>query len=363
MISALGAEDKSKEKPLSPAEQQYQAILKEYAEASKAFQKLYQEAKTDEEKNKLAYEKQPWPETYAPQMIALAQKYPKDRAAFAALVWAATSYEGRADIKDPRPEALALLLRDYWQSEELGRVCQSLIWGGKPVEEFLRGVLERSPHQDVQVDACLALARHLQNRAGTARYVKGTQGSLQEIQKKMGKEYVEACLKSDPDQLEAESEKVIHLFLDKYLGQLKLERVKSVVQGAAYSRDKGSELVLRTILEKDSRRELQGLACLYLARLLKERAERMPADQEQELSRVQNESEQLFGRAVEKFADVNAYGDTTVAALAKQDLDVLRTLAVGRVAPEIESLDQDGKAFKLRDYRGKVVLLDFWTRY
>lgn len=35
-------------------------------------------------------------------------------------------------------------------------------------------------------------------------------------------------------------------------------------------------------------------------------------------------------------------------------------LVVGCEAPEIEGLDQDGKKFRLSDYRGKVVLLPFW---
>jgi hypothetical protein len=30
-------------------------------------------------------------------------------------------------------------------------------------------------------------------------------------------------------------------------------------------------------------------------------------------------------------------------------------------APEIVGVDQDGKEFKLSDYRGKVVMLDFWA--
>jgi len=33
---------------------------------------------------------------------------------------------------------------------------------------------------------------------------------------------------------------------------------------------------------------------------------------------------------------------------------------VGDPAPEIEGVDADGKVFRLSDYRGKVVLLDFW---
>ena len=30
-------------------------------------------------------------------------------------------------------------------------------------------------------------------------------------------------------------------------------------------------------------------------------------------------------------------------------------------APEIAGVDQDGKEFKLSDYRGKVVMLEFWA--
>ena len=35
-------------------------------------------------------------------------------------------------------------------------------------------------------------------------------------------------------------------------------------------------------------------------------------------------------------------------------------VSVGKEAPEIEGPDIDGESFKLSDYRGKVVLLDFW---
>lgn len=35
-------------------------------------------------------------------------------------------------------------------------------------------------------------------------------------------------------------------------------------------------------------------------------------------------------------------------------------LEIGSVAPDIEGADLDGVAFKLSDYRGKIVVLDFW---
>ena len=37
--------------------------------------------------------------------------------------------------------------------------------------------------------------------------------------------------------------------------------------------------------------------------------------------------------------------------------------AVGKAAPEVKGTDQDGKHFKLSDYKGKVVLLDFWSEF
>jgi hypothetical protein len=37
--------------------------------------------------------------------------------------------------------------------------------------------------------------------------------------------------------------------------------------------------------------------------------------------------------------------------------------AVGKEAPPIKGVDLDGKSFKLSDYKGKVVLLDFWGNW
>jgi phage FluMu protein Com len=43
--------------------------------------------------------------------------------------------------------------------------------------------------------------------------------------------------------------------------------------------------------------------------------------------------------------------------------DVQTGTNVGQVAPEITAEDLDGVQFKLSDYRGKVVLLDFWGHW
>ena len=45
---------------------------------------------------------------------------------------------------------------------------------------------------------------------------------------------------------------------------------------------------------------------------------------------------------------------------AKGTIFEMRNLAIGKTAPDIQGEDLDGEEFKLSDYRGKVVVLDFW---
>lgn len=51
---------------------------------------------------------------------------------------------------------------------------------------------------------------------------------------------------------------------------------------------------------------------------------------------------------------------TSLLRLVTSLRDEAERLEPGLAAPEIEGKDLDGVAFKLSDYRGKVVLLDFW---
>jgi len=59
-------------------------------------------------------------------------------------------------------------------------------------------------------------------------------------------------------------------------------------------------------------------------------------------------------------ASVNAAPESRYAKLAAGSIFELENLQVGMPAPEIAGDDLDGVAFKLSDYRGKVVVLDFW---
>jgi len=50
-------------------------------------------------------------------------------------------------------------------------------------------------------------------------------------------------------------------------------------------------------------------------------------------------------------------------SLGKLQLDVIKRLKVGQMAPDFEIQTVDGRPLKLADFRGKYVLLDFWATW
>ena len=125
--------------------------------------------------------------------------------------------------------------------------------------------------------------------------------------------------------------------------------------------EKEAETLLRTILQKNPHREVQGMAWLGLARMLKRRAERLPDAKAGE--KVYRESEQLLDRIVKQYADVKSSSGGTIGEQAMNELFEFELPSIGKAAPEIKGEDLDGKRFKLSDYKGKVVLLDFWGNW
>jgi predicted phage gp36 major capsid-like protein len=55
-----------------------------------------------------------------------------------------------------------------------------------------------------------------------------------------------------------------------------------------------------------------------------------------------------------------SYADTDAAKRARGEETRSVGLSVGMLAPDFTTKDADGNEFKLSDYRGKVVVIDFW---
>jgi hypothetical protein len=118
--------------------------------------------------------------------------------------------------------------------------------------------------------------------------------------------------------------------------------------------------LLRAVLEKNPKRDIQGIACLSLGQYLSS----LSADiaHKAQAAQLQNEAQKYLEMAINKYGDVKL-AQETIGDRAKSDLYELLHLAVGKLAPELVGQDSDNKDFKLQDYRGKVVVLDFWARW
>jgi len=125
------------------------------------------------------------------------------------------------------------------------------------------------------------------------------------------------------------------------------DRVGPVVQRLAFNGDPAVEAVLLTVLEKNPSRQVKGQACYALGQHYLNAGK--PA-----------EAEERFEEVVGDYGDVQGGYRGTLGEAAKAQLHEARNLVVGKVAPEIEGEDVDGTKFKLSEYRGKVVVLDFW---
>jgi hypothetical protein len=88
-----------------------------------------------------------------------------------------------------------------------------------------------------------------------------------------------------------------------------------------------------------------------------------PADTQRWLAQAERD----YSEVLRSYSDVRTpdgkakLGDLATAELAR--LRNLPNLMVGKRAPDILGEDLDGKAFKLSDYLGKVVVLDFWGHW
>jgi hypothetical protein len=110
-----------------------------------------------------------------------------------------------------------------------------------------------------------------------------------------------------------------------------------------------------TLTVKAIRGKLTGTQRLTWVRSLREQCEKAYQHKDPTADKRYAEALAQARKLAEEFPDL--------APQAKELVFALEHLTVGRKAMEIEGEDLDGKQFKLSDYRGKVVVLDFWGNW
>jgi hypothetical protein len=387
-LPVVAAEDKGRDwKPAAP-EQQYRELVKQYNDAFEEYASAFREAQLPEEREKAIREKYPGPEKWAAKFLELAEKNPREPFAEEALIWIITSearlkrflpwhehtarYEmiwitqkraalaGDRQQQEVRSKAIDLLLRDHVTSEKMGYVAQMLDRDPKSAR-LLRAMIDKNPSQEVKAEACLALFRQVQADIGVARQLKENPQFAKIVESFYPKDYLEEMQKADPAGLEAEAEKLYAELTAKYILTMKPARLVELCQELKYSHD--SERLLRFLYEKERRDAVRGVACLILAEVLEGSAERLTAIDAAAAAKLRQEREKLLEEAAGKYAEVTMPHEGTVGKKAAGMLFDARYLSVGKPAPEIKGMDQEGKEFALSDYKGKVVLLDFWSEF
>jgi thiol-disulfide isomerase/thioredoxin len=277
---------------------QYHALVREYQDAQAVFFKALGAAKTDAERRQ-ALTGKPDPAGYAGRFLALARANPADPAAFDALSWMLT-YSPHGPAAD---EALELLARNHADSPRLGPVLKRLAPArSEATEALLRAVLAKNANREIQAQACYGLALLLEARANRpAPALPLAQAPAQD------------------------------------------EAVPEVEDDAK-----------KTARDEATESPRDGAIALY--------------------TRLGNDYGTL------KFAGKTTYGDHARAGLARLNpagpggISARRSspataadaegpplgLEVGMRAPEIEGLDTNGRPMRLSDFRGNVVVLDFW---
>jgi AhpC/TSA family len=154
-----------------------------------------------------------------------------------------------------------------------------------------------------------------------------------------------------------DTEKALTILIDNHMASPELGPLCHRVLSRGSS---ASERLFRALLRGSPHRTAQAHACFALAVFLKARSEQEGREESAESVKDREEAAQLFDRVVKQFRDVQYNGEYLTKG-AERSLYEVKYLAIGKVAPEIEGEDIDGKRFSLSDYRGKAVLLDFWS--
>jgi len=119
---------------------------------------------------------------------------------------------------------------------------------------------------------------------------------------------------------------------------------------------------LRAVLDNSKDHHSQGQACYSLATHAKRIAQRAKDNDEENADNLTKEAEDLFERVIKDFGDIK-YGNLTFKDFAEGEVFEMRFLVVGMNVPEIDGEDTEGARMKLSDFKGKVVLLEFWGHW
>ncbi|MFO0797988.1 MAG: TlpA disulfide reductase family protein [Gemmataceae bacterium] len=120
------------------------------------------------------------------------------------------------------------------------------------------------------------------------------------------------------------------------------------------------EKLLKAVVEKSTDKKAKGTAMYFLGSALAEQADDAP--NEKAATELTTKAIDYLEKAAKDAGDVRL-GPNTIAKMAGDDLTALKTLGVGKTAPDVTGVGLKDEKTKLSSLKGKVVLLDIWATW
>ncbi|HEX5269844.1 MAG TPA: TlpA disulfide reductase family protein, partial [Gemmataceae bacterium] len=142
--------------------------------------------------------------------------------------------------------------------------------------------------------------------------------------------------------------------------------LKPVLKLLAYSGEDSAEQFVREVLEKNPDRVTRARAARALLDVAEETtdfAKRLKDDKQTRAQVELQRGKEFVQKMIDKGEKAHGEQRELEKLIAEKYRDVIPDLSVGRKVPEVTSEDVNGKAVKLSDLKGKVVVLDFWATW
>jgi hypothetical protein len=314
----LRGDEPAKDQPKPDAAKELAALQKEWADAQQTFRKAYGEAKTDEERQQVVKDKQPKPADFADRFLKLAETYPDSSEAVPALAWllnfgAGTPAGQKAQSQIPKLKEKLVAMTDL---DQLQKILSRL-----PASTFMDLAPQIAEKAKKNLDHPQALLLLMWVCGATAYAGESPLGKLYHS--------------------------TVDFLMERFPERPELTPLATIWLARDPNPD-WAEKHLRNLMAKNSLENVRTSARFGLASILENKDEAS-----------QPEAEKLFQSFVDESNE--SPGNKQLAEQAKNELAEMKVRGIGKPVPDIVGDDLDSKAFKLSDYKGKVVLIDFWA--
>jgi hypothetical protein len=144
---------------------------------------------------------------------------------------------------------------------------------------------------------------------------------------------------------------VADLLLTEHIRSPVIEELASELRYAAHQHGEARVIeALRSIVAESPHERVRAAALFTLGAVL------LDSDKAEN----KDEGRDCFEAVVSEYGSLSYGGDSNYKVAAQGYLYELDKLQIGMAAPDFDTVDENGAKWKLSDYRGKVVVVDFW---